>query len=231
MTPRGSHMFDELCRTNRRLSRSVVYTDRVQRATLTAFEYRRLRARKRYSVGGILMTKDGKFIICHRRNSFLFTEIRLCRNMYRRQRLFVMHGRWLGVGERRCLSKELSLPEEHSNDHVDLVFPGGAPLSHESATECLLREIKEETNIDSKYVFLDRRVFIHVHTADLLIDKQFDTVLFLGTVQLTCDQILEMFVANAEVRAISFVDANNSRDDVASKIVRYAARADTNYRS
>lgn len=225
-------MLVDLCRSNKRLSRPIAYTDRVQRVTVTAFAHHRIATRRRFSIGGVLMTKDGKFIVCHRRNSFLFTEIRHSRNLFRRQRLFLTHGRWLGVSERLRLSAELALPSEHSNDHVDLVFPGGAPLARESVSECLLREIKEETNIDRRFVSLDERVFLHVHTTDLLIDKQFDTVLFLGTVQQTCDQIRSAFVANAEVRALSFVDANNSRDDVASKIVRYAAdAADAVYKS
>lgn len=232
MTLRVSPVFADLCRHNKRLSRSIVYTDRVQRVTLTVFAYRHIAPRRRFSIGGILMTKDGKFIVCHRRNSFLFTEIRHSRNLFRRQRLFLTHGRWLGASERLRLSAELALPSEHSHDHVDFVFPGGAPLARESVSECLLREIKEETNIDSRFISLDERVFLHAHTTDLLIDKQFDTVLFLGTVQLTCEQVRAAFVANAEVRALSFVDADNSRDDVASKIVRYVAdSADTVYKS
>ncbi|QGN68094.1 MutT family NTP phosphohydrolase [Equine molluscum contagiosum-like virus] len=223
MTARDSPAFAALCRLNRRVSRSIVYADGAQRVTLTAFAFRQLGVRARLSVGGILMTADGKFLVCHRRRSFLFTEIRHSRNLFRRQRLFRLHSRYLGAGERRRLSAELAMPSEHENDHVDLIFPGGTPRAHEGALECLLREIKEETNIDREHVRIDERVFLHAHIVDLLIDKQFDTVLFLGAVRRTCEQIRAGFVANAEVDALSFVDADNSQDAVACKIVRHAA--------
>ena len=225
MTLCESPVFAELCRSNPRLSRPFVFADGAQRVTLTAFAFRRLDLRQRLSVGGILMTADGKFLVCQRRRSFLFSEIRSSRNLFRRQRLFRMHSRFLGACERRALSAELALPSEHANHHVDLIFPGGAPRAREGTLECLLREIKEETNIDREHVRIDERAFLHAYIADLLIDKQFDTVLFLGAVRLTCAQIRAVFVANAEVAALSFVDADNAGDAVACKIVRYAARA------
>ncbi|ATI21196.1 mRNA decapping enzyme [Eastern grey kangaroopox virus] len=211
----------------RLLLRPIVLTDSVQKVRLAAFEYRDPDARSKLSIVGIIQTSDRKFVVCHRRRSFLFTEICRTRDRSRRQRLFRLHARYLGRDERSRLSRELDLPNVHVNHHVDVIFPGGNRRRDEDAIECLLREIEEETSIERSRVSVSKKCLVSAIIYDQLIDRAFESVFLLCVVNLTSEQVRAAFVANAEVAALAFLDMDRADpSSMACRIIAYATMAE-----
>ncbi|CCD83264.1 MutT motif protein / mRNA de-capping protein [Squirrelpox virus] len=218
---RGETVPECISRRNRKLARPLVCGDDTQRVSATAYVNQALETRRRISVCAILVTMDGKFLACQRRNSFLFSEIRRTRNTRRKLWLLSKHSRFLRASERRALERELDVPcAAEAPEHQDIIFPGGTPFSGEDAAACIARELKEETNVDGADVCLDTRFFIHARIDDLLIGRYFDTIYLLGAVWLTSEEIKKRFMENDEVCALTFLDALG--EGPACDIVRYA---------
>ncbi|ASK51293.1 mRNA decapping enzyme [Eptesipox virus] len=218
-----SKIYSSIIKYNRRLTKTYTWSDNVQRIYATGFNNQLLWCPKRISICAILATTDDKYVACMRKSSFLFTEIIRSRNDFRKRRLFTKYSNFLKKRERKYLSTKLNIDCEELNiseEHNDIIFPGGLPKSGEDAISCLSRELKEEINIDCKDISIDSRFFVHLLIEDLLTDRVFDSILFLGKVMLSSEQILKQFSSNREIKSLVFLDkVGNS---VANEIVNYA---------
>ncbi|QDJ95096.1 mRNA decapping enzyme [Hypsugopox virus] len=217
-----SKVYASIIKYNRKLSKTYTWSDNVQRIYATGFNNQLLWCPKRISICAVLATTDNKYVACMRKSSFLFTEIIRSRNDFRKKRLFTKYSNFLKKKERKYLSSKLNLycDETENHEHSDIIFPGGLPKSGEDAISCLSRELKEEINIDSKYIYIDSRFFIHLLIEDLLTDRVFDSILFLGRVMLSSEEVAKQFSSNREINALVFLD--NTGTSVASEIVKYA---------
>nr|WGO62713.1 mutT motif protein [Wadden Sea poxvirus] len=215
-----SNILASILTQNRPLSRTYSWTDNTQKVYATAFTNQLLKCSKKISICAILSTIDNKFLACLRTNTFLFTEIIKTKNNIRKKRLFLKYSKYLRKIERRILSLELRIfPEDSDNEYNNIMFPGGIPKPGEDIILCLAREIKEEINIDNKHIFLDSRFFVHTLIEDKLIDRTFETILFLGKVSLTSKEVSDKFLANKEVRSLIFLDTIG--EGIEYDIVRY----------
>nr|WNT71206.1 MAG: NPH-PPH downregulator [Equine parapoxvirus] len=185
-------LLSRLARSNRRLGASRVFKDAMQCITATAFVHRRVERPRRVSIGAVLTTDDGLVVACRRRHSFFWSEIADTRSAARRGRLAAKHAAALArAGAARAAD--------------DVVFPGGAPLRGESAVDCALREVEEETGIRRADVALDTRLFVHAFIDDLVTGRDFDAVLFTGAVRLTSAEVARRFAPNSEVKGLVFL--------------------------
>ncbi|QHG62646.1 mRNA decapping enzyme [Cetacean poxvirus 1] len=209
-----------IMKNNRSLSRTYVWESTTQRISVKAFSNQFLWCPRRISVCAILSTNDDKFLACLRRHSFLFTEIIRTKNIVRKERLLLKHGKFLRKAERKMLCSEFSMLPDDDHDHNDVIFPGGIPLPGEDVISCLSREIKEETNLDREYIYLDSRFFVYASIEDLLIDRMFEALLFLGNVNLTSCEIQSKFSENNEVSSLEFLDPV-SGEGLQCDLVRY----------
>ncbi|ABI99080.1 MutT motif protein [Deerpox virus W-1170-84] len=215
-----SKMFNYITKNNRKLSKTYIISDDVQKILITGFNNQKLCNSNKVSICAVLLTRDNKFIGCSRKNSFLYTEIVRSKNMFRKERLFLKYTKYLKKIERQLLSLELNLNIADSDeDHNNIIFPGGIPRSGEDPLECLSREIKEETNIDSKDILLDSRFFIHMFIEDLLTDRIYETILFFGKTNLTSEDVLNNFVSNKEIKSLVFL--NKFDTGLSNDIIRF----------
>ncbi len=220
MIPEQSNVYTHIIKKNRRLSKQYIWENESQRVTVIAFANQFLWCPRLISVCAILSTRDNKFLACLRKNSFVFTEIIRTHNMVRKKRLFLKYSDFLRKSERKFLREKLSLScEEPEKEHDDVIFPGGLPRPGEDVALCLSRELKEETNIDSKFVFLDTRFFVYALIEDLLIDRSFEAIFFLGDVDLSSSEILSEFSSNNEIKSLIFIDSLG--EGLESELVRY----------
>ncbi|AAF14973.1 m085R [Myxoma virus] len=202
-----SHLMNYITQHNRKLSKTYTWTDDAQRVSATAFNNQRLRWSNKTSICLILSTLDNKFIACSRKHSFLYSEIVRCRSVFRKKRLFLTYTKFLKKIERPFLSSKLNVPlDDPGTEHNDIIFPGGLPKNEEDPIMCLSREIKEEINIDSKDIYIDSRFFVHLFIEDLLSNRIYETILFLGKTTLTSHEILNNFLANREIKSLVFLD-------------------------
>ncbi|AGU99768.1 m085R [Myxoma virus] len=203
-----SHLMKYIVQNNRRLSKTYTWKDDSQRVSATGFSNQCLRWSTKTSICLILSTLDNKFIACSRKHSFLYSEIERCRSVFRKKRLFLTYTRFLKKMERSFLSSKLNVPlNDPGTEHNDIIFPGGLPRYEEDPLMCLSREIKEEINIDSKDIYIDSRFFVHLFIEDLLSNRIYETILFLGNTTLASHEILNNFLANREIKSLVFLDA------------------------
>ncbi|AID46795.1 muT motif expression regulator [Penguinpox virus] len=211
---------------NKLLLRPSVYSDNIQKIKLVAYEYGKLHATYPISVIGIMKTIDDKFILCHRYNSFLFSEIAFTKDKQRKIKLFKKHSKYMSNIERDILSYKLSLPNNYNTNHIDIIFPGGKIKDLESITNCLVREIKEELNIDSSYLAICKNCFVYGSIYDRLIDKDFEVIALYVETDLTSRQVLNKFIPNREIKGISFIDATDiNKDYLYTNVIKYIINA------
>ncbi|ANS71174.1 mRNA decapping enzyme [Pteropox virus] len=211
-----------ISKTNRRLARTYNFSDDEQRLRVTGFVNNKMYNSKLVSVCAILSTLDGKYLACLRRNSFLYSEIRKSKSRKRNINLLTKYSKFLRPGELKELKTLHSINKTFvdGNNKGNVIFPGGSPKRGENAVKCISRELKEETNIDSKHVSLDTRFFVYVNIDDLLTGKEYDAIFFLGTVNLTSDEIVDNFFSNDEVVTLLFLSPYGQ--GIACDIIRYA---------
>ncbi|AYP74243.1 putative expression regulator [Fowlpox virus] len=202
--------------------RPCVFSDSIQIIKLVAYEYNNIHIDNRFSVIGVIKTKDNKFILCHRNNSFLFTEILLSKDRQRKVCLFKQYSKFMSNREREILSCKLSLPNNYIHNHTDIIFPGGKLEDNEGITNCLVREIKEELNIDASYLYIFKNCFIHGIIHDKLIDKDFEVILLYVETDLTSKEAMELFIPNKEIKAISFVHIDDiNKNYIYNNVIKY----------
>ncbi|AAL69823.1 SPV084 mutT motif gene expression regulator [Swinepox virus] len=204
-----SKNFSYINNNNTKLTKTYIWSDDIQRIRATGFIYQCLLYINRISICALILTSDNKYIACYRKHSFLYTEIIRSRNVFRKKRLFMKYAKYLRKKERQYLLNELNIDNSltnETNDHRNIIFPGGQPKIGEDFFLCLAREIKEEINIDTKNISIDYRFFIHMFIDDLLIDRVYETILFLGKTDLSSDDILNNFLSNREITSIVFLD-------------------------
>ncbi|ALA62405.1 MutT motif protein [Turkeypox virus] len=207
---------------NRLLLRPCVFSDKMQKIKLVAYEYDKLSPTYPLSVIGVTKTLDNKFIVCHRSKSFLFSEILSTKDVRRKIMLFKRHSKYLGKRERDKLSNQLSLPNNYVNNHIDIIFPGGRMECHEGIPNCLVREIKEELNIDASHLMVFKNCFVHGIIYDQLIDKDFEVILLYVEVCLTSRQVINKFIPNKEIDNISFIDSKDiNKNYLFNNIIKY----------
>ncbi|AAR07443.1 87R [Yaba monkey tumor virus] len=217
-----SNFFVYITQNNRKLSKTYTIIDDSQRVFATGFNNQVLKFIKKISVCAILVTSDNKYIACSRNSSFLFSEIIRSKNQFRKKRLFLKYPNYLKKTERQILSSELNIKLSHDieKDYSNIIFPGGMPKNGENVLSCLSREIKEEINVDNRHIFLDLRFFLHLLIEDLLTDKVYETILFMGKTTLSSKEISNNFLSNKEIKSLVFFD--KSEDGLICEIVRLA---------
>ncbi|QZW33366.1 MPPV-082 mutT motif putative gene expression regulator [Magpiepox virus 2] len=215
---------------NKLLLRPCVFSDNIQLIKLVAYEYDTLNIDHRLSVIGVIKTMDNKFILCHRNNSFLFTEILLSRDRQRKIHLFKQYSKYMSNSEREILSYRLSLPNKYIYNHTDIILPGGKIEGKEGITNCLVREIKEELNIDASYLDVFEECFVHGIIHDKLIEKDFEFILLYVETKLTSEEVMELFIPNMEIKAISFVNIDDiDRNHLYNNVIKYIINAVSMY--
>ncbi|ARF02675.1 SWPV1-065 [Shearwaterpox virus] len=211
---------------NKLLLRPCVFSDNIQLIKLVAYEYDNLRINNRLSIAGVIKTKDDKFVLCHRNNSFLFTEIILTRDRQRKMYLFKHYSKYMSNREREILSCRLSLPNNYIYNHTDIILPGGKIKNREGISNCLVREIKEELNIDSSYLYIFEDCFVHGIIHDKLIEKDFEVILLYVETDLTSKEVMELFIPNKEVKEISFISINDTdKKYIYNNVIKYITDA------
>ncbi|QRY18901.1 ORF-31 [Teiidae poxvirus 1] len=208
---------------NKLLLRPCVFSDNTQIIKLVAYEYKELRVAYPFSIVGVVKTRDNKFLLCHRKHSFLFSEIVLSRDKQRKRKLFQQHSKYLSSRERTILSSKLSLPNRYINNHTDITFPGGKIKERESIVNCLLREVKEETNIESSHLAICENCFAHGIIYDRLINKDFKVIILYADVKLNSEEVMNNFIPNKEVSNLSFTDTDDN--SLYTDIINYIVSA------
>ncbi|CAC21325.1 87R protein [Yaba-like disease virus] len=217
-----SNVLVYIMKNNRKLSKTYTLIDDSQRVFATGFNNQVLQFIKKISICAILLTSDNKYIACSRNSSFLFNEIIRSKNQFRKKRLFLKYPNYLKKTERQFLSSELNIKLSYDieKDYSNIIFPGGIPKNGENVLTCLSREIKEEINIDNRYIFLDSRFFIHLLIEDLLTNRVYETILFMGKTTLSSKEVSNNFLSNKEIKSLVFFD--KSEDGLFCEIVRFA---------
>ncbi|ASC55569.1 NTP pyrophosphohydrolase-like protein [Seal parapoxvirus] len=203
-------LFSKLVKSNRRLGSTRVFRDPLQHISATAFVFQRVDQPRRISICAVLTTTDGLVVACCRRHSFLSSELAETKSPARRVLLETKHA--------NALARSGAV-----RPRDDVMFPGGAPLRGEGLLECVVREVEEETGIGRNHVRIDNRMFVHAFIDDLVTGRDFDAIIFTGTVRLSSAEVERQFLPNREVKGLVFLRAVD--DSAAGVMARLAAFA------
>ncbi|QHR82627.1 decapping enzyme [Brazilian porcupinepox virus 1] len=226
MTEYYNNILNKIIKYNRKLSKTYTLSDETQKIQITGFNNYYLSFPKMVSICAIILTSDKKYVACSRYNSFLFSEIKISKNTNRKRYLFLNYTKFLKRKEIEILSDELKIYNiNYDYDYNNIIFPGGKPKNGEDVIQCLSREIKEETNIDSSDINIDSRFFVHLYIEDLIINKVYNTIIFLGETYLSSDYIYNNFIPNTEIKSLIFL--NKYDNGIYGDIVRFTTSIST----
>lgn len=204
-----------LVRHNRRLGSTRVFRDPLQHISATAFVHRRIDRTRRISICAALTTADGLVVACRRRHSFLSTALAETRSPARRVMLAAKHA--------DALARVGAMGARAPRD--DVMLPGGAPLPGESLLDCVRREVEEETGIARELVRIDERMFVHAFIDDLVSGRDFDAIIFTGSVGMSASEVECRFRPNGEVKGLVFLRPVEDAGPLVARLAAFAGAA------